>query len=169
MKTEMLMWLFPVVFMIHEFEEILFVRWWFDRNREKLPRRFPRLSKRILPRLESISTATFAFVVAEEFILVSLVTFGAYWFSNYSLFIGMVIAYGIHLAVHILQFIIYRGYIPSVVTSAVTGVYTVYVVRYFYTHCLMPAPDVIIYTIASVVILVLNLALFHRIAERLNI
>ncbi len=169
MKTELLMWLFPVVFMIHEFEEILFVRQWISRNREKLVRRFPRLAKRMLPRLEAITTASFAFVVAEEFILVSVATFGAYWFANYALFIGMVIAYGLHLAVHILQFAVYRGYIPAIITSALTGIYTAYCIRHFWIHGLMPAPDVVIYAVASILILVVNLVLFHRIAERLKL
>jgi hypothetical protein len=169
MKTEMLMWLFPVVFMIHEFEEILFVRRWIDRNREKLASRFPRLSKRALSRLEGVSTASFAFVVAEEFILVSIVTFAADLFSNYALFIGLVIAYGVHQVVHILQFLVYRGYIPAIVTGTLTGIYTVYVIRHFYLHDLMPVPDVIIYSIATIVILVLNLALMHLVAGKLDI
>ena len=169
MKTELLMWLFPVVFMVHEFEEIIFVRRWIDRNREELARRFPRLSARMLPLLERISTASFAFVVAEEFILVSLVTFGAYWFSNYALFIGMVIGYGLHLAVHVLQFFMFRRYIPAILTSVLTGVYVLYAVYYFYVNGLMPVPDVVIFTVAAVVVLVLNLALMHKLAEKLGL
>ncbi|HNW27814.1 MAG TPA: HXXEE domain-containing protein [Spirochaetota bacterium] len=169
MKTEMIMWLFPVVFMVHEFEEIIFVRRWIDRNREELARRFPRLSERMLPRLEGISTASFAFVVAEEFILVALVTFGAYWFSLYALFIGMIIGYGMHLAVHIVQFFIFRRYIPAIVTSALTGVYVLYAIYYFYVNGLMPLPDVVIFTVAAVLTLAANLALMHKLAEMLDL
>ncbi len=169
MKTEMLIWLFPVVFMIHELEEITFVRWWIARNREELARRFPRLSKRLLPRLNDVSTASFTFIVAEEYILVLFLTFGSYWFANYALFISVVIAYGIHLAFHVLQFVIYRRYIPAIVTSVVTGVYTVFTIRHFYLHGLMQMPDVIIYTLASLLVLMLNLALLHRIAGKLNL
>lgn len=169
MKTELLMWLFPVVFMVHEFEEIIFIRRWIDRNREELARRFPRLSERMLHRLEGVSTASFAFVVAEEFILVSLVTFGAYWFSRYALFIGMVIGYGLHLAVHVLQFFMFRRYIPAILTSVLTGVYVLYAVYYFYVNGLMPVPDVVIFTVAAVVVLVLNLVLMHKLAEKLGL
>jgi len=35
MNDEMIIWLFPIVFMIHEFEEIIFMRWWVARNKER--------------------------------------------------------------------------------------------------------------------------------------
>lgn len=42
-KIELLMLLLPIVFMIHEYEEIMMFRRWLDGNREELKRRFPKI------------------------------------------------------------------------------------------------------------------------------
>ena len=42
-KINLIMMLLPVVFMVHEYEEIMMFRRWIDRNREELRKRFPKI------------------------------------------------------------------------------------------------------------------------------
>jgi hypothetical protein len=45
MKPEIIIWLFPIIFMIHEFEEIIFMRWWLGKNKESILTKYPKLGK----------------------------------------------------------------------------------------------------------------------------
>ena len=64
----LLICLFPVVFMLHDFEEIIMQQRWMERNADELSRRFPVLRKQIM-QLRELSTTGFAIAVAEEFII----------------------------------------------------------------------------------------------------
>ena len=86
MKLELIMLLLPVVFMLHEYEEIIMFRHWLDRNRDELKRRFPRFEQFLAHRGHfDYSTATFAIGTAHEFILISLISFCAVWLDAYQL------------------------------------------------------------------------------------
>lgn len=77
-KLELTMAFLPIVFMIHEYEEIIMFKHWLNRNRDELKRRFPKFDQ-FLARRGSFdySTATFAIGTAHEFILISLISFCA--------------------------------------------------------------------------------------------
>ena len=59
--------------MIHEFEEIVFMKWWIRKNSESILLKFPRLGERIIQQQKSLSTEQFTLIVAEEFIIVFLI------------------------------------------------------------------------------------------------
>lgn len=70
------MMLLPIVFMVHEYEEIIMFRCWIDRNKEELRKRFPKIELFFTRRgVFNYSTFTFAVGTAHEFILISVVSF----------------------------------------------------------------------------------------------
>ncbi len=71
---QLLVWLLPIVFMLHDFEEIIFMENWFSHNREKLLKRVPKLAPKILNHTDQLSTARIALGVACMFLLVVSVT-----------------------------------------------------------------------------------------------
>ena len=74
------MMLLPVVFMVHEYEEIMMFRRWIDRNREELRKRFPKIELFFTRQgVSDYSTSTFAVGTAHEFILISVVSFCSVW------------------------------------------------------------------------------------------
>ena len=74
------MMLLPVVFMVHEYEEIMMFRRWIDRNREELRKRFPKIELFFTRQgVFDYSTSTFAVGTAHEFILISVVSFCSVW------------------------------------------------------------------------------------------
>lgn len=60
-KLELIMAFLPVVFMVHEYEEIIMLRCWLGSNRNELKRRFPKFEQFLAHRRHfDYSTATFA-------------------------------------------------------------------------------------------------------------
>ena len=163
----LLICLFPIVFMLHDFEEIIMQQRWMERNADELSRRFPVLRKQIM-QLRELSTTGFAIAVAEEFIIISGVSVYAVLSRHYFLWMALFLAFGIHLLVHVGQFVLLRKYIPAIVTSLLCLPYAVYVCYLFYSTGLFTAMDFLLGGILGVLVMVLNLKLAHALGRRLD-
>lgn len=75
---KVMVWLFPILFMFHDFEEIIFMQSWINKNRNYLTHRFPVLSKKLFSHFDQITTSAFSLGVAEEFIIISIITVVSY-------------------------------------------------------------------------------------------
>jgi hypothetical protein len=164
MNLNFLIAVFPIVFMFHDFEEIIFFKTWLTKNRDYLKNRFPKISRHILPHFEKLSTAAFSLAVAEEFILISIITFTSIWLKNYFLWFAIFIAFSLHLVAHIIQWIILKRYIPSIVTSLLCLPYCIYTFNCFLLAGIMSFFQIAIWTMIGIVIMVLNLVLAHKLA-----
>ena len=113
-KLETIVLLLPIVFMIHEYEEIIIFQNWLGNNRNELKRRFPKFEQFLAHRGHfDYSTATFAVGTAHEFILISAISFFSIWLDAYQWWFAAFAGYSVHLIVHLAQWAIYRKYIPS--------------------------------------------------------
>lgn len=75
-KLETIVLLLPIVFMIHEYEEIIMFQNWLGNNRNELKRRFPKFEQFLAHRGHfDYLTATFAVGTVHEFILISAISF----------------------------------------------------------------------------------------------
>ena len=128
----LLICLFPVVFMLDDFEEIIMQQRWMERNADELSRRFPVLRKQIMQLRELSPTG---------FIIISGVSVYAVLSQHYFLWMALFLAFGIHLLVHVGQFVLLRKYIPAIVTSLLCLPYAVYVCYFFYSTGLFTAMD----------------------------
>lgn len=130
MKPETIMWLFPIMFMLHDFEEILLMKAWGTRYtfllNDKLPTRFRKLSNRTL----NLSTAGFAFAVMILFLTVSVLTFCCVEWNLYGLWLAALLVYFIHLIMHLGQSLFLKIYVPAVISSVLTGVYSIFAFWY---------------------------------------
>lgn len=125
MHEYLILILFPIVFMIHEFEEMIMVEKWMCKNRDELSVRFPVMAKR-LEWLTRIDTRSFTVIVAEEFLIASGLTVTSiltgsiiFWYCTFA-------AFGIHLLMHLLQFFIWKKYIPAIATTTLCLPYCVW-------------------------------------------
>lgn len=122
----------------HDFEEIIMQQRWMERNADELSRRFPVLRKQIM-QLRELSTTGFAIAVAEEFIIISGVSVYAVLSRHYFLWMALFLAFGIHLLVHVGQFVLLRKYIPAIVTfialSALCGLCLLFLLFYGLVYC----------------------------------
>ena len=116
---KILLWLFPILFIFHDLEEIIFIEWWITGNQSELAKRFPVISKKLLPHFENIKTASFAIGVAEEFLIILIITTISYATGLYGPWIGIFMVFFVHLFIHILQAAVLGKYIPALITSLV--------------------------------------------------
>jgi hypothetical protein len=169
MKPEILIWLFPIVFMIHEFEEIIFMRWWVKRNRENILIKFPKLGKRILGQFNVVSTEAFSLIVAEEFLIVSVIVVFSALTGNYDLYAGLILAFSIHLLTHIIQSIALKSYTPAIITTLLTGIFCTYAFFRLKNSELLSFNRSLIFTIVLTVIVFLNLKIMYRLVKKIKI
>jgi len=114
---EQYIWLFPILFIAHDMEEIIGMRMWVVRNGDSISRRFPKTALIF----NNFSTEGFALAVAEEFALILIICCLALSEIRICelIWLGTFIAFTLHLVVHIGQAIVIRKYIPSLATSII--------------------------------------------------
>lgn len=157
---KIVVWLFPILFIFHDFEEIILMQSWISKNRHYLCERFPTLSKRLLPHFDNITTSSFAFGVAEEFILISIITIVSYVTNWYILLVGFFIVFTLHLVIHCLQALIVRKYVPAVITSIICLPICIYILKNIVK--LFQLDTVVLYSIFALIIIVVNLIFVHK-------
>jgi hypothetical protein len=163
-----LMWLLPIVFMLHEFEEIIMGKAWMRHEADRLRGRLPAFALRILAPMQSLSTSAFSLAVAEEFVLLSGITWMCVAQGWFSLWAGMVLGFFIHLVLHVLQAAAYRRYIPAVITAIPAGGYCLFAVARLAEGTLLSGPETAGWTAFALVFLSLNQFFALRIALRFD-
>jgi hypothetical protein len=122
-----LIWLFIATFMIHDFEEIIFIERWMSRYHVIVCSVLPKCFRRWFNSFQSIKSSQFSVAVALELIVFIPTTILAAEFHSYLLFIGFNAILLIHVFTHFFQSLILRMYTPGVVTAiVVTLPYSVY-------------------------------------------
>ena len=160
-----IIWLLPIVFMIHDFEEIIFFKQWINKNKDYLTEKFPKISKRFLPRFNSLSTSAFAVAVAEEFVLLSLITLGSVLIGNYVIWLAAFMGFFVHLLMHLGQWIILKRYIPAIGTTFFALIYCTYTLYVIIANNIFRISEIVLWTIIGLVLLVSNLIFAHKLAE----
>ena len=164
---ERIFWLFPIIFMFHEMEEIIGFRLWFEKNFDVVEK------YSMLQRIYSnFSSEGFAIAVLEEYIICIIVTGMSLFWEIYILWIGVFIAFVIHLVIHIIQSLVIRRYIPALISSIALLPISIFLIsksiHYFGYHF----TDIVMISILSVILMVLNLILVHWImrivTQRIN-
>lgn len=105
--------LFPSIFMLHEFEEILLF--------PRFMRRNPKLQQQFLA--STFTPSRFNAIVCQEFILLLIVLGLSIYFESFDIYITVIIAYIYHVIGHIIQSILLRQYVPGVLSGIITAVY----------------------------------------------
>ena len=163
----MIIYLLPIVFMFHDFEEIIFFRSWLDKNKNWLLTRYPLLVKKMLPHFEKMSTAAFTFAVAEEFVLISAITLHAMITGYYYLWLCVFMAFFIHLVIHLVQWLFIRRYIPTIVTSVLCLPYCVYGLNEVLLTDMFRISDILLCSVIGFVFAAVNLWFVHKVAARI--
>lgn len=168
LKTETLMWLLPVVFMIHDFEEIIMMKPWLTKNWPKLEKRLPAKAIRAMAKQKDMSVSAYALAVAEEFVVLSTLTLVAIEMNLNNFWAGLLIGFFIHLLVHIGQFVAFRGYVPVIITSIPAAVYSLIALHDLNVVHPLNRGMVAVWTVVSLAIIVVNLLLALKIAQKFD-
>jgi len=158
----------PIVFMIHEFEEILFLKIWLHKDKEYLHKKFPKIGPKIYSQYSVFTTSGFVFAIAEEFLLMSILTFIAIIFQREYLWFTVFMGFSIHLIIHIFQWLIYRKYLPIIITSILVLPYCFYGFMIFLRENELNILWIIISSIIGIIAVVLNLKFIHIIGQKFS-
>ncbi len=121
--THTLIWLFPIVFMFHDFEEIVLGEPWLRKNAGDLKERIKTsapvfLTKQIGAILDK-TAAELSFPISLIFALTVLASYLAVAHEAYGFFLLASGAFFLHGFMHLGQALILRRYVPATITSAV--------------------------------------------------
>ncbi|SKB98772.1 Protein of unknown function with HXXEE motif-containing protein [Lachnospiraceae bacterium] len=161
----MYLWLFPVIFIFHDMEEIVGITDFMQRNRKSIEARFP-IAKKMLAVYKNLTTEAFALAVYEEFLVIAVICILAEVTGNefcFGIWYGAFTGFTIHLVIHLLQAVIIRKVFPGAVTSVL---------------CLIPSIALLIRTsghssnfwisgcLCGIIIISSNLKLAHVIMQK---
>ena len=155
----------PIFFFIHELEEIFMICPWIKKNRTILYKRFPKL-RRIIQKMEQMTTQGFVTIAVEEFLIVITCTFISVQTSNLIPWYCCLAAFGLHLIVHFVQFIVWSGYIPTIVSTVLCLPYCVWAIHD--TFQFFPLHELFLYTLLGTLFCILNLIVMHKITYWLS-
>ena len=126
MNVQFLMMVFPVVFMIHDFEELCFLESWIRKNADDVR---TKLTGNMWIRLEGYSTSALGIAILLMFLFVSLTSILSVALHLYTLFAAAMIVFAVHNLFHVIQPVILRRYIPAMGTAILTLPFPIYVLR----------------------------------------
>ena len=155
----------PIVYMLHDFEEIIMMKSWSESNEKYICQRFPKIGPRLVSHLKEMSVEGFALCVAILFLSLGVVTLAALWTGVYSFWIGLFMAFSIHIVVHIIQWIVFQRYVPAIVTSLLCVPYCIY--GFICVKNVFVSVDILIYTLIMSVVLMVFLYAGHRYLAKL--
>lgn len=119
--TTVLIWLFPLAFILHDLEELLFFEPWLKKNAglimARLGRRLPSFLIKQLETIVNKSTSQFAVPIGLIFILTCISSLLAAQYGKYALFLMASSLFFMHGFMHIGQAILLRKYVHVLITS----------------------------------------------------
>lgn len=116
MNNYLLYFAFPLLFMLHELEEIAYMPEWFNKHSSN-----PKIPQFFKEHFNS-KAKPFTLIVLEEYILILIIAVVCYLNSFYTFFVSLVIAYNVHIIVHLLQAIYLKTYVPGLVLGVISFV-----------------------------------------------
>jgi hypothetical protein len=116
-----LIWLFPIMFMFHDFEEIIFGEPWLRKNADeivgRIENRVPAFVAKQIRAVFKKSAYELAFPISLIFALTFISSFLAVEYQSYGFFIMASGIFFLHGFMHIGQAILLRRYVPAVISS----------------------------------------------------
>lgn len=162
MSFELIIWISFVLFMVHEFEEIIAIRPWLTKYHTD-----PRAQRQVFWKSRTSSTSVIAALILEEYLLAATITFAAVLFGEPAIFIGFLIPFTAHLIGHIKEAVQLRMYTPCVATSILVLPWCCYA-----TYALIRLqPEIIpitLWTVAWSILIVANFAFIYRLRPTLE-
>ena len=154
-----------VLFMIHEFEEIIFVKKFIEKNKVVKDMK----NELFVKKKESYpSTETTSLMIAEEFIILSTLLSIASEFRMYEIVLSLFIVYIAHLVPHIYDALRYRKFSPGSRTSFIIFPLGILMI---WTVILNKEINFVIFILCVIIIgflMILNLIFLHKISKKID-
>ena len=154
-----------VLFMIHEFEEIIFIKKFIEKNKVLKDMK----NELFVKKKESYpSTETTSLMIAEEFIILSTLLFIASEFRMYEIVLSLFIVYIAHLVPHIYDALRYRKFSPGSRTSFIIFPLGILII---WNVILNKEINLVIFILCVIIIeflMILNLIFLYKISKKID-
>jgi len=154
-----------VLFMIHEFEEIIFIKKFIEKNKVVKDMK----NELFVKKKESYpSTETTSLMIAQEFIILSTLLFIASQFRMYEIVLSLFIVYIAHLVPHIYDALRYRKFSPGSWTSFINFPLGILII---WNVILNKEINFVIFILCVIIIgflMILNLIFLHKISKKID-
>ena len=154
-----------VLFMIHEFEEIIFIKKFIEKNKVVKDMK----NELFVKKKESYpSTETTSLMIAQEFIILSTILFIASEFRMYEIVLSLFIVYIAHLVPHIYDALKYKKFSPGSRTSLIIFPLGILIIW----NVILNKEINLVILISCVIIIgflmILNLIFLHKISKKID-
>lgn len=154
-------WMLPILFILHDFEEMIFMPLWKTRHHQKLET-FKK------PFFGSVTQGSaFAVGVLEEFIILMFISGFCQITHNSLLYFSFVIAYTAHFIIHYIMCLQFRGYVPGVVTVTLELPMVLMIISHYWSSD-VPLLSVFVYLLLAMIIAFTNLKIMHLIMPKIQ-
>ena len=153
-----IVWLFPVIFMLHDFEEIIFVEAW----KRKYKRKIQTTKMKKIPFADLGITPSFSIGVLIEFFIISALSLSACIFDWYFLWLGLFFGFTIHLIVHCMLALQFKGFVPGVVTAVPLLPFCFYILWVSNKFLSFTTAQLCISCVVGAILMLLMVAVLHR-------
>ena len=164
MEIYKLSFIIIVLFMIHEFEEIIFIKKFIKKNKVVKDMK----NELFVKKKESYpSTETTSLMIAEEFIILSTLLSIASEFRMYEIVLSLFIVYIAHLVPHIYDALRYRKFSPGSRTSFIIFPLGILII---WNVILNKEINFVIFILCVIIIgflMILNLIFLHKISKKI--
>ena len=154
-----------VLFMIHEFEEIIFIKKFIEKNKVV---KYMKNELFLKKKANYPSTETISLMIAEEFIILSTLLFIASEFSMYEIVLSLFIVYIVHLLPHIYDALRYRKFSPGSRTSFIVFPLGILIIWNIILNKKIHLVILILCVIIIGFLMILNLLFLHKISKKIN-
>jgi hypothetical protein len=172
LRIETLIWLFPIAFMFHDFEELILGEPWLRKNgadiRRRLEGRVPAfIAKQVGAVLEKTATEL-AFPICLIFGISFISSFLATQYGQYGAFLLASSSFFLHGFMHVGQAILLRRYIPAVITSVVIVIpYGAVLFWRLLEAGMIDVTGILIYFIAAIALTIPFILVMHLVGDYL--
>ena len=154
-----------VLFMIHEFEEIIFIKKFIEKNKVVKDMKNELFLKK---KANYPSTETISLMIAEEFIILSTLLFIASEFSMYEIVLSLFIVYIVHLLPHIYDALRYRKFSAGSRTSFIIFPLGILIIWNIILNKKIHLVILILCVIIIGFLMILNLLFLHKISKKID-
>ncbi len=173
-KLARVLWLLPVIFSIHDGEELLTMPGWIASHQQDIER-LAKMSDTAAEMVRSLPTTTSQLAVAIGFILLLfvVVTVGAsisgkrgFWLYAYASLLGVLF---LHVFTHVAQAIITGGYVPGLIGAVVVIIPgALYIYKTLFERKLLTLKSALVTALIGFALFIPGVMLAHHLGQMLG-
>lgn len=150
-------WILPILFILHDFEEMICMPLWKIRHRKMLDR----MDKPFFGQV--INGQAFSIGVLEEMLILIIVSIICSLTHNYTLYLAFILAYTFHFVMHYKMCFSIKNYVPGVVSATIQLPFMIWIITSYWTLSQTSVLKLVIYLVPVFFIVFINLLIMHKI------